>query len=506
MPGYETMRSFEVSREDEELVSDFKLDIVNEEFKTINLLSDNKKFFDLDNFKNLKLEEEKIQAEARESLMRSGVHMQSKNTPSIRLSVDNNFPNEDSYLFQSKKVISSNKHPFTRKLTSTTPQAGIDRRTTMGQMSQSRALEEFQLLLKSRKREPEKFGGKDNIIRTPRKRAKSEEKVAHKQTPQRSSTCGKAQETYEYYQSRYYFLMDNVLYKFDFFSDEGLKQRMVEDKIACEEKLEFFEKTERDKKQFLNDRKIKTGRVFTKLWRNKIVGIKAKSAYADFLSYTLRAVIIKGGDDLRQEIFAMQLIKKFHQIFKEENTGLFLRPYEIVVTSASAGFLEFLTDTVPISSLKKKYDSELSLLEIYADVFRDNFEFARKNFIESLAGYSLLCFLLQIKDRHNGNIMVGSEGHIMHIDFGFLISISPGNITFENAPFKLTCVILLGVPRAHRGRRFRSLRVLREPALQGHDSPQQANQRDHRHDARYEFQELAALLRELQLPEIRRPL
>jgi len=34
--------------------------------------------------------------------------------------------------------------------------------------------------------------------------------------------------------------------------------------------------------------------------------------------------------------------------------------------------------------------------------------------------------------------LLDAHGHIVHIDFGFLLTTSPGSINFESAPFKMT--------------------------------------------------------------------
>ena len=47
-----------------------------------------------------------------------------------------------------------------------------------------------------------------------------------------------------------------------------------------------------------------------------------------------------------------------------------------------------------------------------------------------------------LQDRHNGNILMDVAGHIIHIDFGFMLSNSPGGVNFEAAPFKLTRELL----------------------------------------------------------------
>ena len=134
----------------------------------------------------------------------------------------------------------------------------------------------------------------------------------------------------------------------------------------------------------------------------------------------------------------MQLINKFKNIFDSAGLSIYVKAYEIIVTGPDSGVLEFVKDTQSLDSLKKKYPKFKNLRQLYENEFEYKFEEAQKNFIESLAGASLMTYFLQIKDRHNGNILIDCEGRIVHIDFGFVFCTSPGNINFEKAPFKLT--------------------------------------------------------------------
>jgi len=177
-----------------------------------------------------------------------------------------------------------------------------------------------------------------------------------------------------------------------------------------------------------------------KSWSETEKKIKEKSYFKIFNSLSIVSFIIKANDDLRQEAMTMQLIKKFDELFRKENIPLKLHPYEIIVTSNSGGLIEFINDTISFDALKKKLlEYNLTFSEFFERYFGDDFEEAQKNFAESLAGYSLVCYLLSIKDRHNGNILLSKDGCIIHIDFGFILGISPGgNMNFENAPFKIT--------------------------------------------------------------------
>ncbi|XP_078010994.1 phosphatidylinositol 4-kinase beta isoform X3 [Phascolarctos cinereus] len=137
-------------------------------------------------------------------------------------------------------------------------------------------------------------------------------------------------------------------------------------------------------------------------WQEKVRRIREGSPYGHLPNWRLLSVIVKCGDDLRQELLAFQVLKQ----------------------------------------LQVKKQSQLSLLDYFlqehGSYTTEAFLSAQRNFVQSCAGYCLVCYLLQVKDRHNGNILLDADGHIIHIDFGFILSSSPRNLGFETSAFKLT--------------------------------------------------------------------
>jgi hypothetical protein len=144
----------------------------------------------------------------------------------------------------------------------------------------------------------------------------------------------------------------------------------------------------------------------------------------------LISFIVKSNDDLRQEVCCLQLMEICDEIFSDYNlkSQLYLHPYRIVSTGNSTGLVQVLTDTLSLDALKKTPGFS-TLPQYFKKTFGTSAErlnAAKRNFASSLAAYSLFCHILQIKDRHNGNLLIDQEGHIIHIDFGFLLSIAPG--------------------------------------------------------------------------------
>ncbi|GAC71414.1 phosphatidylinositol 4-kinase [Moesziomyces antarcticus T-34] len=190
--------------------------------------------------------------------------------------------------------------------------------------------------------------------------------------------------------------------------------------------------------------------MFSESWAAKKERIRASSPYGHLASWDVFSVIVKTGADLRQEQLAVQLINEFGRIWEETGSACWVRYFRILVTSENSGLMETITDAVSVHSIKKEAYSRMAeedkargfslydhFLAAYGPSTSAGFKQARGRFMRSLAGYSIISYLLQIKDRHNGNILVDREGRLIHIDFGFMLGISPGGVGFEAAPFKM---------------------------------------------------------------------
>ena len=153
-----------------------------------------------------------------------------------------------------------------------------------------------------------------------------------------------------------------------------------------------------------------------------------------------QAAIFKVGDDCRQDVLALQLISIFKTIWSTIGLDVYVFPYRVTATAPGCGVIDVLPNSISRDMLGR--EAVNGLYEYFITKFgpEDSIEFqnARNNFVKSLAGYSVISYLLQFKDRHNGNIMYDDQGHCLHIDFGFIFDIVPGGVKFEAVPFKLT--------------------------------------------------------------------
>jgi hypothetical protein len=149
------------------------------------------------------------------------------------------------------------------------------------------------------------------------------------------------------------------------------------------------------------------------------------------------AFILKKANDFFNEKIITIYITSCDKIFREENIDIWLNPFFVQIFESRSGLIEVIPNSISLHDLKfnlekkeKKKGNSIYLSKSFKKICN--------NFIESLVGYSLLCFFLQIKDRHNGNILINPENRIIHIDFGFILGNFPGNMKFEADSFKFS--------------------------------------------------------------------
>jgi len=142
-------------------------------------------------------------------------------------------------------------------------------------------------------------------------------------------------------------------------------------------------------------------------------------------------VIVKTGDDLRQDQLVIMLIKLFDRILKRGALDLCLRPYPILAMSAveQTGLVEFVEGSIPVSQILSNHNN--SIMSFFKSVApNDNAKYGvdpsvLQTYIRSCAGYCVITYLIGVGDRHLDNIMIQPSGHFFHIDFGFIFGRDP---------------------------------------------------------------------------------
>ena len=206
--------------------------------------------------------------------------------------------------------------------------------------------------------------------------------------------------------------------------------------------------------------------VFGERWADKARRLRAAAgARAAHPSWAVRALIVKSGDDCRQEALALQLVAELGAIWAEEGLPLAVRPFEVLATSDDTALIELVPDAVSVHTVKARGAGGAggggggagSGGASLSDFFERRWgpasapagAAARRRFAESAAAYGLVTYLLQVKDRHNGNIMLDAEGRLVHIDFGFMLTNAPGRLPggvgFEASPMKVIGLIWFGL-------------------------------------------------------------
>uniref|UniRef100_A0A5S6R0F7 Phosphatidylinositol 4-kinase beta n=1 Tax=Trichuris muris TaxID=70415 RepID=A0A5S6R0F7_TRIMR len=220
-------------------------------------------------------------------------------------------------------------------------------------------------------------------------------------------------------------------------------------------------------KQLKHSNEDPSASVLSEPWTEKAKRIRENSPYGNLPGWRLLPVMVKTGDDLRQELLAYQIMCQLQEIWNLERVPLRLRLYKTLVISRDSGMIEPVVNAVSLHQIKRNLSADgkksCTVLDHFLSEFgefnSEEFLTAQNNFIRSCAAYCLICYLLQVKDRHNGNILLDADGHIIHIDFGYILSSSPKNLGFECSPFKLTDEIIevMGGPESEMFNYFKIL-------------------------------------------------
>ena len=143
-----------------------------------------------------------------------------------------------------------------------------------------------------------------------------------------------------------------------------------------------------------------------------------------------RKIMLRIGNDLRQDILAIQMLRIMDKLWLDNNLDLKLITFKICPTEIYAGYIEFVyfselykiqNSSGVIGVLDKEVIIKFLRGSVTDDPENDTYENKIDNFVKSLAGYCVATCVLGVTERSFRNVMIKNNGIFLHINLGHLL-------------------------------------------------------------------------------------
>jgi phosphatidylinositol 3-kinase len=192
-------------------------------------------------------------------------------------------------------------------------------------------------------------------------------------------------------------------------------------------------------------------------------------------------LMLKVGDDLRQDALIMQLLRVMNRLWQKEGLDMQMQLYDCISTGDERGLLQVVLNSSTIGSVLlhhtdknkskinsgsifRKLSSAMKAMGDFTVIkewikeqvvkhleddegnaipdedIEEEMKKRTDNFIISTAAYCVASYVLGLGDRHNDNLMITKQANFFHIDFGHILGNfkSKYGIQRERAPFVFT--------------------------------------------------------------------